>query len=239
MSGWAARRFWQEVTVEPVEGGWSVRLDARLLRTPAKAPLVVPTPALAEALAAEWRAVEGTVDPRLMPVTRGVNAAIDKVVPQRAEVAALIAEYGGTDLLCYRAEAPAELVARQAAGWDPMLRWAAETHGVVLRVTRGIAPVQQPRDSLERLRAKVDAVGPFELAALHDLVALSGSLILGLAATDQHFSPDALWQLSRIDENWQAELWGEDSEAAIAAANKRRDFLAAHNFWKLLHPVSP
>ena len=233
MSGWKARRFWSAVRVEPAERGFRLMLDGRPVLTPAKAELRLPTRAMAEAVAAEWQAVGDVVDPMAMPVTRSVNAAIDKVTPQFAEVAGLIAAYGGSDLLCYRAVAPTELIARQAAGWDPLLNWAAKALGAPLQVTTGIAPVPQPATSLAALAARVRALTPFGLTALHDLVSLSGSLILGLAATEGHLPPDTLWPLSRIDEDWQARLWGRDPEAEAAAARKEADFRHAFRFWAL------
>ncbi|MDW4549765.1 ATP12 family protein [Defluviimonas sp. D31] len=233
MSGWKAKRFWKTVVVVESDGGFGVTLDARPVRTPAKSPMALPTRAMAEAIAAEWEAVEKEVDPRRMPVTRGANAAIDKVAPQFDEVAELIAAYGGTDLLCYRAEAPEALAEAQAAAWDPLLDWAAHEYGARLNVTRGVVPVAQPAESLERLAAAVHSVSPFELTALHDLVSLSGSLVLGLAATRAEFDPETLWRQSRFDEDWQAEQWGEDEEAVAAARLKRDDFLFARHFWNI------
>lgn len=233
MSGWKAKRFWKDVSVKATDGGFQVLLDARPVRTPAKAALALPTRAMAEAVAAEWRTVGEVVDPRLMPVTRGANAALDKVAPQFDEVAGLIAAYGGSDLLCYRADGPQELVEAQAAVWDPMLTWAERTHGAPLQVTRGINPVPQPDDSLKNLTRPVLACTPFQLTALHDLVSLTGSLVLGLAATTDEFDPAALWRLSRFDEDWQARLWGQDEEASAIAERKREDFLRACYFWKL------
>lgn len=237
MSGWAAKRFWKAVGIEETPEGHAIRLDRRPLRTPAKRPLLMPTRAMAEAVAAEWEAVEGAVDPRLMPVTRSANAAIDKVAPQFDEVAGLIADYGASDLVCYRAEAPHELVRRQAAGWDPLLDWAERRHGASLIVARGIVPVRQPAASVAALASVVRALSPFELTALHDLVSLSGSLLIGLSATEPGADPQELWRLSRIDEDWQAELWGEDEEAHEATEAKRRDFLHAHRFWHLARPA--
>lgn len=238
MTGWAARRFWKDVTVEAAPDGFAVLLDARPLRTPGKRPLTLPTRALAEAVAEEWRAVEGTVDPRRMPFTRSANSAVDKVATQFDEVAELIAAYGGSDLVCYRAEEPLGLALRQAEAWDPILDWARQRHGVELRPTAGITPVSQSGASLQRLAAVVQGTTAFELTALHDLVSLSGSLLIGLAATEPDSDPEMLWSKSRIDENWQAELWGEDEEAAAAADAKRRDFLHAHRFWRLLRKAT-
>lgn len=234
MTGWAATRFWKEATVETGPEGWQVRLDGRPVMTPGKAPLVLPTEALARAIAAEWEAQGGRVEPATMPLTRAANAAIDKAGPQRREVAAMLAAYGETDLLCHRAEAPAELVRRQAEAWDPPLAWAAEALSAPLVPTTGVIHAAQPPASLGRLRAAVDALDAFELVGLHDLVALSGSLVLGLAALNGQAPAEALWAASRVDEDWQAELWGRDEEAARAAEAKRRDFLQAIDLLRLL-----
>ncbi len=234
MRVWAPKRFGKQAEVTEAEGGHGIALDGRPVKTPAKAPLVVPTRALAEALAAEWQAQEGTVRPETMPATRAANAAIDKVRPQRAEVAALIAAYGGTDLLCYRAEAPGELVDRQAAGWDPLLDWFAQAFGVRLVVTRGVLPVAQP-EALTAVGAHVGGLDEWELAALHDLVGLTGSLVLGLAVAEGRLTAQDAWTLSRIDEDWQAEQWGADEEAQDHAALRRAALLDAARFWTLRH----
>lgn len=231
MSGWAKKRFWTEVSVTEAEGGFGVALDGRPLRTPARAALQVPTRALAARIAAEWAAQDDTVRPERMPATRAANAAIDKVRGQLAEVAALIAAYGETDLLCHRAEGPAALRARQDAAWDPLLDWSAGAFGLDWTVTAGVMPVDQPAGTLARLAEQVRAFNPFELTAFHDLVAMSGSLVLGLAVTRNVQSPEALWALSRIDEEWQAEQWGEDEEARAHAALRRQSFLDAAAFF--------
>jgi chaperone required for assembly of F1-ATPase len=233
MSGWKAKRFWKTATVESEGAGLAVRLDGRALRTPAKRQMVLPTRAMAEAVAAEWGAVEAEIDPRRMPVTRAANAAIDKVAVQFDEVAAMIAAYGQSDLLCYRATDPAALVHAQAEAWDPMLAWAGRTYGARLVTTRGVVPVAQPPETAARLAAQVFACSAFQLTALHDLVALTGSLVLGLAATREEFDPDDLWRRSRFDEDWQAAQWGQDEDATEAAERKRGDFLCAARFWRL------
>jgi chaperone required for assembly of F1-ATPase len=234
MTGWAPRRFWQHASAQPVAGaGWGVRLDQRDLRTPAKAPLIVPTRALAEALAAEWDAQGAEVRPASMPLTRMANSALDKVTPQIGAVRAEVAGYGASDLLCYRAEGPPDLVARQVAGWDPLLDWAEGTLGARLGITTGIVHVAQPRSALARLRAEVAGFGAFSLAGLHDLVAISGSLVIGLAVARGHLAPDQGFALSRLDERWQAEVWGMDPEAAAAEAEKQSAFATAARFLSL------
>ncbi len=231
--GWTAKRFWSEASAGPCDGGFTVRLDGRGAKTPAKTPLILPTAALAEAVAAEWEAQTGKVSPASMPLTRMANSALDKVAPQFREVADMIAAYGGSDLLCYRATGPRELIARQAAAWDPLLDWAARVLSAPLITTAGVMPVAQPQAALAALSARVHALTPFELAALHDLVAISGSLILGLAVACGHLTPDQAWDASRIDETWQAELWGRDEDAARIEALRRAALLDAGRFFAL------
>ena len=220
MSNWKPKRFWQAATVEACEGGYAVRLDGRPVKTPAKVPLVLPTEALAAIIAAEWQAQEKEVRPETMPATRTANSAIDKVSRHFAEVAEMVAEYGGSDLLCYRAEGPAALTERQAEAWDPLLHWAAERFGAPLRATAGVMHIAQPQPSLAALSAAVHSQSAFELAALHDLVAITGSLVLGLAIAERRLSPEEGFALSRIDEHWQIEQWGADEQAAEIEALK-------------------
>lgn len=233
MSVWSARVFWTEAKVQPEDDGFAVLLDSRPVRTPLKSPLILPTEALAAAVAAEWQAQEGKVDPATMPFTRTANSAIDKVIPQFHEVVGLLAEYGGSDLLCYRAPGPAALVDRQAASWDPLLDWAAQELHAPLQAIAGVMHIDQPEPSLARLRAAVLGMTHFQLAAFHDLVAMSGSLVLALAVTRRRLTSDAAWTLSRIDEDWQIEAWGIDEEAARITALKRAAFLHADRFFAL------
>lgn len=237
MSGWKAKRFWANVTVvEEAEGGWGVRLDGRGVKTPAKTALVVPTKAMAEAIAAEWQDQAEMVDPRTMPVTRSANAAIDKVASQRSEVIDLIAAYGGSDLLCYRVETPITLVDRQEEGWGAWLRWAKTSLGVELVSAKGVMHIPQDAKALATLHALVAGHSNFEIAALHDLVGISGSLVLGLAVSQGALDPEEGWRLSRLDEDFQAEVWGEDEEAVETAIRKKADFLHAHRFMTLCQP---
>ncbi len=233
MSTWAARRFWTTASAVPVDGGFAVHLDARPVRTPLKAPLVLPTQALAEVVAAEWQAQAGKVDPTTMPFTRTANSAIDTVTRQFDAVARMLSEYGGSDLLCYRAEGPDELIALQSQGWDPLLEWAATALGAPLRMTTGVVHVAQPEASLETLHQQVAGLNAFRLAAFHDLVAISGSLILALAVVHRRITVEEAWQLSRIDEDWQISQWGEDEEAAAVAGLKQGALRHADRFYAL------
>jgi len=237
MSGWKAKRFWTSATVVDAADGFTVHLDGRPVRTPAKSPLILPTRSMATAIADEWDAQQGTIDPRSMPLTRSANAAIDKVAVQHGEVAQMIADYGDSDLLCYRAPAPSELVARQAQLWDPLLDWAAQILDAQLQTASGVVHIPQDAVVLDRLSHRVHAMDSFALAAFHDLVSLSGSLILGFAATEDHLPADELWRLSRLDEDWQAEQWGADDDAAAMAETKRLAFLHAKRFYDLSRPI--
>jgi chaperone required for assembly of F1-ATPase len=233
MSAWAAKRFWTDATVEAAGSGWTVRLDGRAVKTPLKAPLVMPTRAMADAVAVEWQAQTGLVRPDTMPVTRSANSAIDKVAVQFDEVVGLIAAYGGSDLLCYRAAFPPALIARQAAAWDPLLDWAADWLGARLVVTTGVMPVAQDAGALAVLHARVAAMTVFQIAAFHDLVAISGSLILSLAVTEGRLTIDEAWVCSRIDEAWQNEQWGADEDAAAMEAMRHAAFAHAGRFYGL------
>ncbi|NNK78188.1 MAG: ATPase [Litoreibacter sp.] len=233
MSEWAAKRFWSEAKAVPEDDGFAVHLDDRLVRTPAKSALLLPTEAMAQAIVSEWDAQEGKIDPSTMPVTRSANAAIDKVTPQFEEVVTLIAAYGDSDLLCYRADSPQGLVQRQAEGWNPLLDWANRRFDVSLSARSGVMHVAQPAVTLEKLHDEVAALDPFQLTAFHDLVSLSGSLVIGLAAIRDYAEIAALWDLSRIDEFWQESQWGADEEATEQALMKRDAFLHADKFFRL------
>lgn len=233
MTGWKAKRFWKEATVVRNPSGWHVMLDNRPVRTPSKAPMDLPTEDMARAIAAEWDAQGDVLDPLTMPVTRSANSAIDRVATQHGEVADMLAAYAETDLLCHRAEGPDSLCALQALGWDPLLDWAEERFGARLVSTTGILPCDQPSDALDRLSDAVHGIDAFRLTALHDLVGLSGSLIIGLAVAHGRLDPAEGWRLSRIDEDWQIQQWGEDEEAAEATARKFAEFDHARRFWAL------
>ncbi len=233
MSDWKAKRFWKEVAVVPVDGGFAIELDGRPVKTPAKRALILPTAAMADAVAVEWQTQDRVIKPDSMPVTKTANAALDKVAVQHAEVADMLAAYGDADLICYRAEAPAALVDRQAAAWDPMLDWADQVLNVRLQTRVGVIHAPQDPAELAKLSQRTHALGVFELAAFHDLVSLSGSLILGFAAAMQAREDQELWELSRLDETWQAEQWGRDDDAEAQAALKMASFMHASRMFQL------
>lgn len=227
MSAWAAKRFWKEARVEEAPGGFVVKLDGRDIRTPGKKPLIMPTRSLAEAVKEEWAAQGEKIDPETMPVTRTINSAIDKVAPQRASVIELIAAYGDADLLCYRATSPDELVRRQSEAWDPLLDWSASALGARLQPVAGVIHRPQDPTALDRLAGQVQMLSDIELAAFHDLVSLSGSLIIALAVVHAVDKVDRLWLDSRIDELWQEQQWGKDEIATDLARQKQSAFLKA------------
>lgn len=226
----ALKRFWKEARAE----GGAVLLDGRPVRTPKRNTLEVPSAALAEAIAAEWKAVEEKLDPRALPLTGLANAAIDIVAPDPAPFASNLARYGETDLLAYRATTPDELIARQAREWDPLLDWVRGRYDVHVEVVQGVMHRAQPEATVTRLADAVAARSPFELAALSPVVTIGGSLVAGLALVERAFEPEQLWSAVNLDELWQEELWGEDALATQAREARRRDWDAAVRFLAML-----
>ena len=230
------KRFWTDVSVEQDGEGWSIRLDGRSVRTPAREALIVPSQALAEAIAEEWRSVEGEIDPRVMPLTGLANAAIDRVAPDRQTFAQGLARYAEADLACYRADKPRELVERQALAWDALLGWARRRFDVDFATTAGVTHVDQPPATIERLGHAVAALDAFRLAGLSPLVTIGGSLVAALAVLEKAMTAEEAWDAVSVDDRWQVEQWGADAEAEAAIENRRRDFLAAARFLELLEP---
>jgi chaperone required for assembly of F1-ATPase len=228
------KRFWKHVAVEPEGEGWGVRLDSRPVKTPARSALIVPSQALADAIAEEWRSVAEDVDPRAMPLTGLANAAIDRVAPDPAAFAKGLARHAESDLTCYRATGPLELLGVQETAWDALLGWARRRYDVDFLVTQGVAPVAQPRGTIERLSHAVETLDAFHLAGLSPLVTIGGSLVAALALIERAIMPSQAWDAVSIDERWQIEQWGADAEAEAAIENRRRDFFAAARFLELL-----
>lgn len=228
------KRFYKDVSVEPLEDGCQILLDRRPVRTPARLPLRLPSLALADAVAEEWRSQNDEIDPRAMPLTGLANAAIDRVGPDPAAFARGLAAYGESDLLCYRAEGPEALIACEEQLWDPLLAWARQRFDVDFEITSGILHRPQPKRTIEQLARAVAAKDAFLLAALSPLVTISGSLVIALALVEQAIDLETAWSAATVDEAWQAEKWGEDFEATARLEARRREFAAAYRFIELL-----
>ncbi len=234
------RRFYKSVDVVSGEAGFGAVLDGRPIRTPAGRAFAVPTQALAREIAGEWAAVaeKGEIRPDRMPLTRLAMTGLDRAADQRAKVVADITAYGGSDLLCYRATEPVELVARQSAGWDPMLAWAEAELGAPLAVTLGVMPVEQEAESVQTLGRVIETCSDLQLSALFQLATGYGSLVLALAVLQGRITAEQGSDLAEIDAQWQVERWGEDAEAETRRRNLRRDMLAAGRFLDLLRPTA-
>jgi chaperone required for assembly of F1-ATPase len=228
------KRFWKEVSVEPEGEDWTIKLDGRPVKTPARAPLAVPSRALAEAIADEWRSIDETIDPRAMPLTGIANAAIDRVTPEREAFAEGLAGYAEADLACYRAEGPRQLADRQTREWDPLLGWARRRFDVDFTTTVGLMHVAQPEGTVKQLSHALETLDPFRLAGLSPLITIGGSLVAALALLEKAITPEQAWHAVSVDERWQLEQWGADAEAEAALENRRRDFLASARFLELL-----
>jgi len=219
------KRFYKDVAVAAADsdgGAFEVHLDGRGVRTPLRRALQVPARALADAIAGEWHAQGDEIAAEAMPLTRIAATAVDRVADDPEGYVDQIAAFGGTDLICYRAQSPQELVVRQVRVWQPLLDWARDTYGSELFVTDGLLPVEQPQGSLSRLRAAVAAYDHYELAALGVVTSASGSLIVALAMAVGRLDAKSAFEVSQLDESYQVELWGEEEEARA-----RRDILRA------------
>ncbi len=228
------KRFYKAAeSIEKAEG-FSVALDGRSVRTPAKAVLAVPSRALADALAAEWNAQGERVDPTTMPLTRLINVAIDGIAGERAAVSSEIVKYAASDLLCYRAEGPDGLVARQGEHWDPVLAWARDSLGLRFVLIEGVVFADQPEATLDRVRELVSPLDPLRLAGLHTVMTLTGSALLALAVFHGHLDADAAWAAAHVDEDWNMQLWGRDEEALARRATRLAEMQAASRLLALL-----
>jgi chaperone required for assembly of F1-ATPase len=225
------KRFYKDVAVTQERG---ITLDGRPVRTPARATLILPNTAMAEAIAQEWEAQGEQIDPRSMPITGLANAAIDRVAPDPMGFADPLCAYAETELLCYRAADPPELAQRQEAIWGPLLDWAQRRYDVRFIMVEGIIHQPQPPAALSQMRGVVEACDAFTLAALNPLITISGSLIIALAVMEQHMDANTAFDAAHLDALWQEELWGVDDLAVSLRDAHRRDFLAADRFLGLL-----
>lgn len=228
------KRLYKQVETVTAEDGFTIALDGKPVRTPAKLPLVVPTQALADAMAAEWAAQGEEIKPATMPLTQLASTSIDGVRGRLDAVAEASAVYGESELVCYRAEEPAELVERQAQLWNPLLDWASHRYDAQLLVTSGIIHRAQPPDALKALRAGVDQLDEWRLTALQNCIGITGSLLVSLALVDGHLTAEQAFDLAQLDENFQIENWGEDWEAADRRAVQRADLAHTVRFLELL-----
>jgi len=234
------KRFYKTASAAPAAdspegGGFTVLLDGRPLRTPAKVPLVVPAEALAAAIAAEWQAQEGEVDPQAMPLNALACTAIDVVRPQRAQIVEDLVGFGGHDLLCYWTDETGELLRRQQQYWQPLLDWAAAVLAAPLKKTCGIVSQPQPEESLQALRRAIEAHDDLALTGLAAAAKAAGSVVLGLALAMGRIDAAEAFRLSQLDELYQAERWGEDAEATARRAALRRELESARHFLDFLN----
>jgi chaperone required for assembly of F1-ATPase len=228
------KRFYKQAGTVPAAGGYAVTLNGRLVKTPGKRELVVPSDALAMAVAAEWDAQQEKIRPATMPLTRLAGATIDRVPARREAVVRQVADYAGTDLVCYRAAHPPALAARQQAVWQPLIDWAAERYDAWLMVTNGVIPESQPAASLAAFAAAVAAHDDYALTALHAATAACGSLVIALALLEGWVDAGEAFAASQLDESFQNEAWGEDAEDAQRRAALAADIAAAARFVALL-----
>jgi chaperone required for assembly of F1-ATPase len=234
------KRFYTRVGVGEHDGGFALLLDGRPAKTPAKAALVLPTLAAAEAVAAEWQAQKEDIDFASMPLTRIANTAIDGVAGNMQAVAAEIVKYADTDLVCHRAATPASLVKAEAEAWDPIIAFAASRLGAHFICVEGIVFVGQPHAAKAAVRAKVDEVArrgraaPFALASLSVMTTLTGSVLIALALAEGAISLDEAWRAAHVDEDFEMRLWGADPEAIERRARRFAEMAAAERLWRLV-----
>jgi len=230
------KRFYAHAGVVEGADGFAITLDDKPIRTPSGRQVVVPVRAIADAIVAEWQAQKEFIDPLTMPMTRFANSVVDAVVERVEAVTSDIAKYFQSDLLFYRAGHPAALVAREAAHWDPLLFWAADTLGAHFIIAEGIVNVRQPDSAIAAARAALPT-DPWSVAALHVVTTLTGSALLALALERGVLDQDRVWAAAHVDEDWNIEKWGADEEVAARRAARLVDFRAAATILAALNRV--
>ncbi len=230
------KRFYETVQVSESEDGFEITLDGKPVKTPARRNLHLPNRALAEDVADEWRAQQGDIDAAAMGLTRLANSAIDTVRRRRHEVMVEIAAFAGSDLICYRAGGPADLVDRQMECWQPLVEWAKTRYGAALLVTTGVAPLQQKAEALAAIAAAVAEFQDFPLTALHAVTAACGSVVIALALAEERLDAQAACRAAHLDEEFQIGRWGEDAEQQKALEAVRRDIEVAGRMLRLTRP---
>ncbi len=224
------KRFYKAATAAPLGDGFTVLLDGKSVKTPAKSPLVVPTLKLAEAMAVEWADQGERIDPRTMWLTKLANTVIDRITPRRDAVVDELAAFSATDLICYMADHPIGLAQRQAAHWAPLVVWAEEVLGASLRVTPGLVHVVQDEAALAALRAAIEKATDFELAGLYNAITLTGSTVIGLALMRGRITVQQAFDAAHVDEAWQAYLSGEDEDEARRLATRLEELEDTERF---------
>jgi len=230
------KRFYVGAGVVETPAGFAVTLDDKPIRTPSGRQVVAPVRQIAEAIAAEWEAQQETINPLTMPLTRFANSVVEAVVDRVDAVADDVAKYLGSDLLFYRAGHPEALVAREAAHWDPVVFWAADTLGAHFILAEGIVHVRQPDAAIAAARAALPD-DPWSISALHVVTTLTGSALLALALIRGVLDQDQVWAAAHVDEDWNSEKWGVDDEVAARRTTRLVDFRAAAGILKALNPV--
>jgi len=229
------KRFYKQAEVTPLDTGFTVELDGKGIKTPGRKPIIVPTENAAQLMADEWNAIETEINPLLMPATRLVNTAVDGVADEMQAVMEDVTRYAASDMLCYRADMPKELVEKQREHWDPVLDWVLETFHAHFEITSGIMSVAQPKDTItafgNQLKQHAD---PIKIACIHTFTSISGSALLALALAENHLTAETCWQAAHVDEDWNISRWGEDYEAAERRKQCWKDFEAADRLFKTI-----
>jgi chaperone required for assembly of F1-ATPase len=225
------KRFYKQATTTSEN---TVTLDGKPLRTPEKNLLKLPGEGLAEAVAAEWQGQGQTIDPATMFLTKLANTAIDRVDPRRDIIIAEMVEFAGSDLVCYRADRPPDLVASQKAHWDPILAWVRSDLGATFETAVGVVHISQPAAALEAIRRHFQTLGPFRLTALHNIMTLTGSALIAAMAGEDSLTAESAWEAAHVDEDHQIAHWGWDDEAKARRTLRQREFLACFQFLSLL-----
>ncbi len=227
-----AKRFWKEVSVKQTKTGYQVNLDNRELLTPLKNPLKIPTQQLANEIAREWQEVESEIIPENMPFTKRANSAIEYIGTQREGVEADLSSYVNSDLICYRAEGPTDLVALQLQ-WDQWIAWV-QRFGIDLKVTAGVMPIQQPVKNEENALKWLRKWNDFQLSAIYDFITLTGSFAIGAAIAENAVTPQKGYELSTLDEVFQEQIWGADEDARESRIKVKLSLNSAFAYFKLL-----
>ncbi len=230
------KRFYKKASVEQREQHFTVLLDGKAIKTPAKSLCLMPTKKMAMAVANEWNDQGDKIIPQSMPITKLMNTAIDRVESRREELIDELVRYAGSDQICYRAEHPAELVALQNKVWEPLLKWINEILAINLKISNGIIFVEQEQKSLEKIRGMMEELDSFMLTALHGMITITGSVTIGYALYSDHLSIDEAWNAGHLDENFQVLQWGSDEEAEERRINLKMELQNSYNFLQLSIP---